>query len=184
MPIAPGLDHEFLSTKTYGHEQGFSCCYRQWRAKSHCRFLHGYALKVHLEFSCIERDENGWVQDYGDLKEVKTWLQFHFDHKTLVAADDPQISIFREMQIAGMCELVILKDGVGTEAFARMIYEKVREMTYQQSGDRVRLDLVRVHEHDGNASSYGKRKVLSHDQIVHLVDARLQARERNHAGRT
>ena len=33
------------STKTYGHEEGLSCCFRQWRAThSHCRLLHGYAL--------------------------------------------------------------------------------------------------------------------------------------------
>ena len=40
------------STKTYGHEEGLSCCFRQWRAThSHCRLLHGYALSFRLTFA-------------------------------------------------------------------------------------------------------------------------------------
>ncbi|SVB70610.1 uncharacterized protein METZ01_LOCUS223464, partial [marine metagenome] len=26
----------YQSTKTYGNEVGLSCCFRQWRADSHC----------------------------------------------------------------------------------------------------------------------------------------------------
>ena len=31
----------FLSTKTYGHDLGLSAAFRQWRAESHCRLIHG-----------------------------------------------------------------------------------------------------------------------------------------------
>ena len=37
-------------TKTYGHDLGLSCCFRQWGASSHCRFLHGYALSFSFTF--------------------------------------------------------------------------------------------------------------------------------------
>ena len=46
----------FISTKTYGPEAGFSVCYRQWKADTHCNKLHGYALGFHLEFQCDEDD--------------------------------------------------------------------------------------------------------------------------------
>ena len=32
------------ATKTYGHDLGLSVAFRQWRADSHCRYLHGYAI--------------------------------------------------------------------------------------------------------------------------------------------
>ena len=34
----------YRSSKTYGHEIGLSAAFRQWRAQSHCRLIHGYAL--------------------------------------------------------------------------------------------------------------------------------------------
>jgi 6-pyruvoyltetrahydropterin/6-carboxytetrahydropterin synthase len=37
--------------KTYGHELGLSACFRQHRAKSHCRFLHGYPLSFTFTFA-------------------------------------------------------------------------------------------------------------------------------------
>ena len=39
----------FLSSKKYGHDRGLSTAFRQWRADSHCRFMHGYSL----EFNCF-----------------------------------------------------------------------------------------------------------------------------------
>lgn len=83
---------KFRSTKTYGHDIGLSCCFRQWRSASHCRFLHGYALAVHLEFEADDLDARSWVMDFGSLKPVRQWLVQTFDHKTLVAADDPLLS--------------------------------------------------------------------------------------------
>jgi 6-pyruvoyltetrahydropterin/6-carboxytetrahydropterin synthase len=38
------------ATKTYGDDLGLSVAFRQWRADSHCRYLHGYAIGVRLTF--------------------------------------------------------------------------------------------------------------------------------------
>ena len=48
-----------------------SCAFRQPRAKSHCRFIHGYRLVAKFWFSCNELDENNWVVDFGSLKGLK-----------------------------------------------------------------------------------------------------------------
>lgn len=37
----PHVPFLYQSTKTYGHDRGFSCAFRQWRADSHCRLIHG-----------------------------------------------------------------------------------------------------------------------------------------------
>src|SRR3712207_1057849 len=76
----------FRSTKTYDHNEGLSCCFRQWRATdSHCSLLHGYALSFRFVFACSELDERNWCYDFGALKPVRAWLKSMFDHTMLVA---------------------------------------------------------------------------------------------------
>lgn len=149
----------FQSTKTYTHAEGLSACFRQWRAThSHCQYLHGYALQVKLVFNASELDHRNWVQDFGGLKDIKQWLKDTFDHKTLVAKDDPKISIFREMNIANLIDLIEV-DAVGCEKFAEMIFDKVNDWLTEY-GDRqgeddetrVKLKYVEVSEHAGNSA--------------------------------
>jgi len=147
---APG--HCYSSFKTYNHSIGLSCTFRQPNAThSHCQYLHGYSLKVEIEFQAAKLDDKNWVQDFGGLKSLKQWLEEHFDHKTLVAADDPKKVFFREMHNEGLIQLVIVP-GVGIEAFARIIYEQAVIM-FENS--RVDVTRVRVWEHEGNSAQYG-----------------------------
>lgn len=57
----------FFSIKKYGHERGLSAAFRQWRADSHCKFLHGYSLEFEFEFGAHELDERNWVVDFGGI---------------------------------------------------------------------------------------------------------------------
>lgn len=149
-----GPNKAYRSSKTFGHELGLSCCFRQWRAvHSHCQFMHGYALKIHLEFMTTNLDYRNWVVDFGALSEIKAWLQYMFDHKTLVATDDPKISIFRELAIAGLIQLVEV-EGVGCEGFSRLIYEFV-EKWLVVNFPHATLLFVTVSEHGANSASYG-----------------------------
>lgn len=143
-------------TKTYDHNAGLSACFRQWRTDTHCRFLHGYALAVTLTFSCEILDRNNWVINFGALKPVKALLENTFDHKTLVAKDDPAFNAFREMQRQGLIQMVVV-EGTGCEMFARLIADEVTFWLSQDVGfcDReVRLVSVRVSEHGGNSAIY------------------------------
>lgn len=143
------------STKTYNHSIGLSSAFRQWRAESHCKLIHGYSLKIHFEFRSKELDHRNWAVDFGSLKSLKGWLEDLFDHKLLVAEDDPKISIFKEMQIAGLCELRVLP-AVGCEAFARFIFEYTEQWLKDNGYNHVYLERVHVHEHESNSSSYGR----------------------------
>lgn len=152
MKADPG--YSFRSGKTYTHAHGLSCAFRQWRANSHCNKLHGYSLQVELEFSAQNLDERNWVVDFGGLKQIKALLEEMFDHKTLVAYDDPQISIFRELQVAKVIDLVVVEH-VGCEAFAKSIFDAVKELTARDF-PHARLEKVTVREHGGNHASYGR----------------------------
>lgn len=143
-----------LSTKTYGHDVGLSCAFRQWRADSHCHFVHGYAVAVELIFEADELDYRNWVVDFGSLKSLKGWLQDTFDHKVVVAEDDPQIEWFREGHKLGTLDLVVLP-AVGCEKFAQFIFEAA-EVWLKDNGyaPRVRMKSVQVKEHGANSALY------------------------------
>ncbi len=142
------------STKTYGHDVGLSACFRQWRAKSHCSLLHGYALSIGFVFEAQELDGNNWVVDFGGLKGLKELLQDRFDHKTIVAHDDPLMEWFINGEQQGLLSLVIVP-ATGCEKFAELVYQlTVRWMAQEWRGDRVRLVSVEVREHGANSAIY------------------------------
>ncbi len=145
----------YTSTKTYGHEQGLSCCFRQWRAThSHCQFLHGYAISVRLEFEAQQLDDRNWVVDFGGLKDLKQALQDTFDHKTVVAEDDPEISWFREGHRRGLLDLVVVPN-VGCEKFAALVHGMATTWLERHSySPRCRVSLVEVREHGANSAIY------------------------------
>ncbi len=150
----PARSALFRSTKTYDHNEGLSCCFRQWRADhSHCRLLHGYALAFTFVFATHELDERRWCYDFGGLKPVRQWLHEMFDHTLVVAADDPERSRLEELGRAGLADVRILPD-VGCEATARFVYEQVNEIVDKESEGRVWVESVEVREHSGNSAIF------------------------------
>ncbi|KZC00498.1 hypothetical protein AU375_03343 [Methylobacterium radiotolerans] len=142
----------FRSTKTYGHDVDLSCCFRQCRSASHCKFFHGYALAVHLEFEADDLDARSWVMDVGSHKPVRRRLEKTFDHSTRVAADDPMLSEMRAMDDLGLVQLVVLPH-VSCEAFAENIFAWVSGWLAEQGlNSRIRLAEVHVREHGANAA--------------------------------
>lgn len=159
--LKPTRGMQFESGKTYTHAQGLSCCFRQWRAiHSHCRFLHGYALQVSITFSAAELDDRNWVMDFGGLKHIKQWLEDTFDHKTLVAKDDPAIEHIREHSKQFQADPnwvlhdMVIMDHVGCEAFAKMIYDYVNNWRFKENHYKVQVECVEVREHEGNFARY------------------------------
>ena len=150
----------YVSTKTYGHNIGLSTCFRQHRAQSHCKYLHGYALQVRLEFEADELDGTGWVVDFGSLKGFKGWLETTFDHKLLVAEDDPQRRELVHLNDLGLAQIVLVK-ATGCEAFAKLIYEcGVIWLIDNGYAPRVRLRSIEVCEHGANSAIYNGERVL------------------------
>lgn len=141
------------STKNYGSEVGFSTCFRQWRANSHCKFLHGYALGFRFVFEATELDKHGWVQDFGGLKPLKSALEMAYDHRLVVAEDDPQRSEFLALELAGAAAVRVVP-AVGCEAFARHAFYLASAIV---NNERVRVISCECYEHSGNSAIYLER---------------------------
>jgi 6-pyruvoyltetrahydropterin/6-carboxytetrahydropterin synthase len=144
----------YRSTKTYDHNEGLSCCFRQWRAEhSHCQQIHGYALAFRFVFATRVLDENSWCMDFGGLKPVRAWLHEVFDHTVLVAADDPHLNELERLAELGIMKLRILP-AVGCEAVARYVFTHVGKMIRGDTLGRVWVESVEVREHSGNSAIY------------------------------
>ena len=142
----------YQSTKTYGNEVGLSCCFRQWRADSHCNKLHGYSLGFRFTFEAETLDERNWVYDFGGCKWIKEYLQDEFDHKLVVAKDDPKLE--KILQVYTDIAVVNVMDDVGCEKFAEMVYNYVSSKIYEETKGRVSLFSVECFEHGANSASY------------------------------
>ena len=142
----------FLSSKKYGHERGLSAAFRQWRAVSHCRFMHGYSLEFEFVFGTHALDENNWVVDFGSLKNLEAWLRLNFDHKTLVASDDPMYSHFEGMHENGIIDMVTV-EGTGCEMFAKIAMDYSDEFIQKITEDRCWVESVTVREHGANSAT-------------------------------
>ena len=143
------------STKTYGHNIGLSACFRQPKAHSHCKFLHGYALAFKFTFGCSELDERNWVVDFGGLKPLKKWLEEKFDHKIILDSEDPMMKYFDNLEKAGLCELTIF-NGVGVEKFAEHAYWTAQALIDRDTKGRCWVESVECAEHGANSAIYNK----------------------------
>jgi 6-pyruvoyltetrahydropterin/6-carboxytetrahydropterin synthase len=150
---------KFQSTKLF---DGFSCVFRQWKAKgTHCSFLHGYGVSFRVWFEG-ELDERNWVWDFGGMKRAKgtidgmnpkAWMDYMFDHTTIITEDDPYLEKFKAMHIDGLIQLRIIP-AVGAEQFAKYIYEKLNTFIQEETEGRVKIARIEFMEHAKNTAIY------------------------------
>lgn len=142
----------YQSTKTFGHEIGLSCAFRQWRADSHCKFVHGYALSFKFIFQADKLNDKNWVLDFGSLKDLKKLLEMSFDHKLVIAKDDPLISHFKELN--GVAWDLEVFDNVGCEAFAYEAYYLAAMFLSKNKHQGVKVISCECAEHGANSAIF------------------------------
>ena len=156
------------STKTYGHETGLSCAFRQPKAShSHCRLLHGYALSFKFTFGGKELDDKNWAVDFGGLKNLKNWLEDNFDHTVAVDYADPMKETLQDLARYDLVKIRLF-DGVGCEKFAEHAYNFASKLIYNNTEGRCWVESVEVKEHGANSAIYSpwiisKRKYVGKD---------------------
>lgn len=130
-----------------------SCAFRQWKAESHCRFIHGYRLIAKFWFECSSLDERNWVVDFGGLKELKILLEKQFDHTLCVSIDDPFLRDFRALHDRGVVDLRVM-DSVGIEKTAEWCFNTADTLIRKETNERCWVSRVEVWEHDKNSAIY------------------------------
>ena len=144
---------KFKSSKRFGP---ITTGHRQWRDKGHCSYVRGYGRYVRLTFEATKLDERGWVMDFGDLKDVKSWIESEWDHRTLIAADDPAIPELKILEEVGGINLNILPEGYlpGIEESCRYLYDKLNPVIQRKTNNRVEITRVEIWETEKNQAEY------------------------------
>ena len=140
----------YTSTKRF---TGFPCTHRQWKADSHCKYVHGYSREFYFEFACNEFTDEFWVMDFGGLKDVKAWLEEMFDHTFLIAEDDPYLEQFQQMDKDGIIQLRVMPNP-GMEGTAKFVYDYVDALVKKKTNKRVWVTKVEVRENEKNSAFF------------------------------
>ena len=158
----------FVSTKTYN--QIGPVAYRQWRAESHCKHIHGYALSFYFEFEAHDLDSRNWVVDFGSLTQLKGLLEDWFDHTLLVAEDDPEFDAMMHLEEIGIAKCTVV-ERTGCEGIAAFLYEYINEQylpTYGY-GKRVWCSKVQVRETDANMAMVKGHRPIETDHNGYVI---------------
>jgi len=143
------------ATKVY---KNLPCGHAQWfdtkddGSPGHCAQVHGYDREVEFTFAG-KIDEHGWIVPFGKLKPVKDFLEYYFDHVTVLPADDPRIGTIPDhiTDFNGLLgNLRVLPSGVSMEMSSLFIWEWVNHYIYQTTNGRCFVERVRVYEHERN----------------------------------
>lgn len=166
----------YYSTKTYGADRGLSCALRQWAAQSHCHLIHGYSLGFKFTFAAEQLDHRGWVVDFGagGFGAIRQWLHATFDHKLLVAEDDPARRDFEQLAQGGLADIRIVP-GTSCEHLAAFVFSTTQPMIDLATQGRCWIVSVECFEHGANSAIYeNPRSVLrgvSAEMLSTVMDA-------------
>lgn len=99
-----------------------------------CRRPHGHTYSVEVELAAEDLDADGFVLDYGDLDDVKRWIDENLDHRDL----NDQVAVETTAENLAACLYRI---------FAVILARQVRTGPVPHEGARrVRLVAVTVRE--------------------------------------
>ena len=104
-----------------------------------------------------------WIMDYGGFKStdaeptpgngLKDWMNYMWDHTTLIEKDDPQLESFQMLEELGLCHLRVM-DKMGAEACAKLVFDHFNKRLALTGGGRVKVVKVECWEADRNSSIY------------------------------
>ena len=90
------------------------------------------------------------------LKWFKTWLEQQWDHKLLVAHDDPALLRLREIEKEDIIKLNVMPEeyGPGIEDSCKFVFDYANPIILNQTAGRVWLERVRIWETEKNYAEY------------------------------
>lgn len=118
-----------------------------------CASVHGYDREVEFTFAG-EVDEMGWIVPFGELKAVKEFLEYYFDHVTVLPANDPRLSLLTpELTAPGgiLGTVKVLPSGVSMEMSSVFVWEYVNAFIHKVTDGRCYVEKVQIFEHDRNS---------------------------------
>lgn len=149
------MTDKFFSTKKIGP---ISTGHRQWRDDGHCAYAHGYGRYVKLTFGCHTLDDRMWCVDFGELRWAKKFIEDQWDHRMLIASDDPLLDKWKEMDSLGGIHLNVMDVtkgwGPGIEASCKFLFDNLNPTVIKMTQGRCWIESIEIFEHEMNSAIY------------------------------
>jgi 6-pyruvoyltetrahydropterin/6-carboxytetrahydropterin synthase len=100
-----------------------------------------------------------WIVDYGGFKTqpigngLKDWMDYMFDHTTLIEKDDPYLDLFKQMEQMNLLHLRVM-DKIGAESAAKLVFDKFNDVLSKTDAGRCKVIKVECFENQKNSSIY------------------------------
>lgn len=153
----------FKSTKRFGP---ISTNHRNWHALTNpnrdsrkCGRVHGYSRYVEFIF-VGDYDQQQWVVDFGNLRDIKKIIEDTWDHKTLIASDDPGLMDLKDAESKGLLDLSIvdvsngLEWGPGIEGSCKWLFDISSPIIFEKTNGLAAIESIRIWEHEINSAMY------------------------------
>lgn len=132
----------------------FPFAHRAPNHEGHCKFIHGHNWSFQLTFIARERDLNGFVMDFGKLKDLRAKFNDCFDHTLLVNVKDPLAKSIKNFLTASQIDNLRVVDDCSCEGIAKMVWRFADLFVYERTNGRVRVSRVVVYEDTKNSATY------------------------------
>lgn len=172
---------EIKSTKKFKY---LPCAHSQWfdtepdGSPGECASVHGYDREVEFTFAG-DIDDMGWIVPFGELGAVKKFLEYYFDHVTVLPANDPRLpGLIQADEASGglltgpggiLGTLRVLPSGVSMEMSSLFIWEHVNPYIYKVTNGRCYVSRVQVFEHDRNSGILECERSDASNQANHYL---------------
>lgn len=126
----------------------------------HCALIHGHNWTLTVEFSAKDRDENGFVFDFGKCFALKQLIG-KFDHALVLNQTDPML---KHIEIAlidsaphhtPLAKLVTVPD-CSCEGLAGYFLQTFDKIVMAETNRRARVHRVTLHEDEKNSATAGQ----------------------------
>jgi 6-pyruvoyltetrahydropterin/6-carboxytetrahydropterin synthase len=158
---------ENMYTSTKFFKEIGPCAYRNWKSDTDCYLLHGYDRSFKFVFGCENLDKQGFVVDFGGLKEIKRQLEDWFDHTVILQADDPLVHSFRELTKKGHCKLQTFPL-ISCEGLAQYVGEYVDELLMARTNGRSFVLSCEMIEAVKNSAIYSPQQMVDRLKFAEL----------------
>ena len=139
-------------TKRYSN---LKAAHRQWRHGGHCAGIHGENWTIDIVLSAAELDSQNFVIDFGNLREVRDFLEDHFDHTLLLDKDDPCLpDLLALREKCPTLAKIVPMDSASAEGIAKFVHTWVQAFIFKKTNGRVKLSAVIVFEDAKNSATY------------------------------
>ena len=140
---------EYYIKKMFG---SFASAHVQSPATGKCGKIHGHNWIVEIDFGCQKLDENGFVINFNNLKEIEQFLNKMLDHTLMVSEEDPRLPIFKKMHECDLADVIYLKNGASAENLSLIIFNEASKILHEKTSGRVWVEKVIVHEDEKDSA--------------------------------